>query len=204
MKIICIGRNYPEHARELNSALPENPVFFLKPETSLVIGDCRFNYPIFSKEIHHEVEIVFLIGKDGKSISPDKALEHVEAIGIGFDFTARDLQQKCKENGLPWEIGKAFDDSAPVSAIFLPVNQFPDLRNIRFSLNINGMKVQEGNSRDMIFPIERIMAYVSQFITLQKGDLIFTGTPEGVGPVKAGDIMEGYLEDRKMLTCHVI
>ena len=203
MKIICIGRNYLEHARELNSPLPAEPVFFIKPETSLVIGDHEFILPDFSNEIHHEVEVVYLVGKDGKNIPESQALDYLEAVGIGFDFTARDLQQRCKEKGLPWEIGKAFDHSAPIAAHFFPVKSMSDLTEISFHLDINGSRKQEGFTGDMIFSIEKIVAYVSRFMTLQRGDLIFTGTPEGVGPVKHGDIMEGFLEGNKMLTCRI-
>lgn len=201
MKIICIGRNYVEHAKELNSPLPEKPVFFLKPDTALVIRNRPFFYPEFSEEIHHEAELVLKINKVGKSIPEKYALDYIESIGLGFDFTARDLQQKCKEKGLPWEISKAFDYSAPISPEFIPAEQFDDLRNIGFHLDLNGKTVQKGNSADMIFSFEKIISYVSQFMTLRTGDLFFTGTPAGVGPVKIGDKLEGYLDGRLMLTC---
>lgn len=203
MKIICIGRNYVEHARELNHPLPEKPVFFLKPDTSLVIRNRPFFYPDFSHEIHYETELVLKVCKVGKSIPEKYALDYIDKIGLGFDFTARDIQQQCKEKGLPWEISKAFDFSAPVSQEFLPKEQFPDLKNISFHLDLNGHRVQSGNSGEMIFSFERIISYVSQFMTLRTGDLIFTGTPAGVGPVKIGDKMEGYLEGKRMLYCNI-
>jgi len=203
MKIICIGRNYVEHARELNSPLPENPVFFLKPDTALVIRNRPFYYPDFSNDIHYETELVLKICKVGKSIPEKYAQDYYNQIGLGFDFTARDLQQKCKEKGLPWEIAKGFDYSAPISPEFILKENLPDLKNISFHLELNGKRVQEGHSGEMIFSFEKIIAYVSQFMTLRTGDLIFTGTPAGVGPVKIGDKLEAYLEDRKMIICHI-
>jgi len=201
MKIICIGRNYVEHARELNNPLPEKPVFFLKPDTALVIRNRPFYYPDFSTEIHYETELVLKICKVGKSIPEKFAHDYYDQIGLGFDFTARDLQQKCKEKGLPWEIAKGFDYSAPISQEFIPIESIPDLKNISFHLELNGNKVQEGNSGEMIFSFEKIIAYVSKFMTLHTGDLIFTGTPAGVGPVKIGDKLEAFLEDKLLLTC---
>lgn len=203
VKIICIGRNYVEHARELNNPLPENPVFFLKPDTALVIRNRPFFYPDFSTAIHYETELVLKICKVGKSIPEKFASDYYDRIGLGFDFTARDLQQKCKEKGLPWEIAKGFDYSAPVSMEFIPKSSFPDLNNIHFHMELNGNKVQEGNSGDMIFSFEKIIAYVSRFMTLRTGDLIFTGTPAGVGPVKIGDKLEAYLDGRKLLSCWI-
>lgn len=204
MKIICIGRNYLEHARELKNPVPKEPVFFLKPENALVRGDNSFLYPPFSKDIHYETEIVYHVGRDGKDISEKDALQYVDGLGIGIDFTARDLQQHCKTKGLPWEISKAFDGSAPVSSMFLPIHSFGDLRNIPFSLLINGNKVQDGNTSDMIFPIESLISYVSRFITMNAGDLIFTGTPEGVGPVHKGDILEAFIHGDPMLSCRIV
>jgi acylpyruvate hydrolase len=203
MKIICIGRNYVEHIRELNSPLPENPVFFLKPDTALVIRNRPFYYPEFSQEIHYETELVLKICKVGKSIPEKYAGDYYDQIGLGFDFTARDLQQKCKEKGLPWEISKGFDYSAPISPDFVPKENLPDLKNISFYLELNGKKVQEGHSGAMIFSFEKIIAYVSKFMTLRTGDLIFTGTPAGVGPVKIGDKLEAYLEGKHVLTCNI-
>ncbi|MFO7613249.1 MAG: fumarylacetoacetate hydrolase family protein [Bacteroidales bacterium] len=203
MKIICIGRNYVDHAKELNNPLPENPVFFLKPETALLFDNQPFPYPDFSDDVHYETELVLKISKKGKSIPENQAGHYFDSIGLGIDFTARDMQQKCKEKGLPWEIAKGFDHSAPISKIFLPKSSFPELKNIRFHLLLNGKKVQEGNTRDMIFSFEEIIAYVSKFITLHPGDLVFTGTPAGVGPVKTGDILEGFIGDKPMISCRV-
>jgi 2-keto-4-pentenoate hydratase/2-oxohepta-3-ene-1,7-dioic acid hydratase in catechol pathway len=201
MKIICIGRNYREHARELNSPLTDNPIFFLKPDTALVIRNRPFYYPDFSNFIHYEVELVMKICKVGKSIPEKYAGDYFDRIGLGFDFTARDIQQKCKENGLPWLISKGFDYSAPISAEFISKENIQNLRNISFHMELNGKRVQEGNSGEMIFSFEKIIAYISKFMTLRTGDLIFTGTPAGVGPVKIGDKLEGYMEGRKMITC---
>lgn len=201
MKIICIGRNYVEHAKELNSPLPEKPVFFLKPETALLFNNRPFKLPGFTNELHYETELVLLIAKKGKDIPEDKASEYYSHIGLGFDFTARDLQQKCKEKGLPWEISKAFDHSAPISNTLIAKSKFPD--NIHFQLKVNGKVMQDGHSADMIFSFGQVISYVSKFITLERGDLIFTGTPAGVGPVKPGDKLQGFLEGKKMLTCSI-
>lgn len=198
MKIICIGRNYADHAKEMNSAVPENPVFFLKPDTALIPKRNPFFYPDFTNDLHYECEIIVKINKLGKNIQTKFAHTYYDEIGLGIDFTARDLQQKCKEKSLPWELAKAFDHSAPVSEIFLPKNEL-NLENLHFHLLKNGEKVQVGNSKDMLFNIDEIIAYVSQFITLKIGDLIFTGTPAGVGPVQIGDVLEGFIEDRKLL-----
>jgi 2-keto-4-pentenoate hydratase/2-oxohepta-3-ene-1,7-dioic acid hydratase in catechol pathway len=203
MKIICIGRNYSEHAKELNNQVPENPVFFLKPDTALVIRNRPFYYPDFSKDIHYETELVLKICKVGKSIPEKFAHDYFDSIGLGFDFTARDLQQKCKEKGLPWEIAKGFDYSAPISQEFIPKENFNDLNAIHFHMELNGNRVQEGNSGDMIFSFSKVISYVSQFMTLRTGDLIFTGTPAGVGPVKIGDKLQAYLEGKAMLSCAI-
>jgi 2-keto-4-pentenoate hydratase/2-oxohepta-3-ene-1,7-dioic acid hydratase in catechol pathway len=198
MKIICIGRNYAEHAKELNNPLPNVPVFFLKPDTCLIQKNQPFFYPDFSNDIHYETEIVVRINKLGKHIQKKFAHTYYSEIGIGIDFTARDLQQKCKENGLPWEISKAFDNAAPISK-FLNIENFKDVQNINFHLDINGKTVQIGNTKDMIFSIDDIIEYVSQFITLRIGDLIFTGTPSGVGAVKIGDQLHAFIENDSML-----
>jgi acylpyruvate hydrolase len=203
MKIICIGRNYTEHAKELNNAVPENPVFFLKPDTALVIRNRPFYYPDFSSDIHYETELVLKICKVGKSIPEKFAADYYESIGVGLDFTARDLQQKCKEKGLPWEIAKGFDYSAPISPEFIPRENFKNPDNISFHMELNGTKVQAGNSGEMIFSFNKIISYVSRFMTLRTGDLIFTGTPAGVGPVKIGDTLEVYLEGKPMLRCNI-
>ncbi len=198
MKIICIGRNYAEHAKELNNPLPKVPVFFLKPDTCLIQKNQPFFYPDFSDDIHYETEIVVRINKLGKHIQKKFAHTYYSEIGIGIDFTARDLQQKCKENGLPWEISKAFDNAAPISK-FLNIENFKDVQNVNFHLDINGKTVQSGNTKDMIFSIDDIIEYVSQFITLRIGDLIFTGTPSGVGAVKIGDQLHAFIENDSML-----
>ena len=203
MKIICIGRNYIDHAKELNNPVPENPVFFLKPDTALVRRNRPFYYPDFSEDIHYECELVVKIDKVGKNIQKKFAHTYYNEIGIGLDFTARDLQSKAKAKGLPWEIAKAFDASAPLSMKFIKKDAFHDLNNISFRLDKNGETVQEGNSGDMIFDFDEIISYLSIFFTLKTGDLIFTGTPAGVGPVKVGDELEGYIGDRLMLECNV-
>ncbi len=198
MKIICIGRNYVDHAKELNNPLPKTPVFFLKPDTSLLIRNRPFYYPEFSNEIHYETELVIKINRNGKHIQENFSSKYFNEIGLGIDFTARDLQTICKQKGLPWEIAKGFDNAAPLSKI-ISMDELSDTDNIKFHLEINGKRVQEGNSADMIFSVNKIISYVSQFITLKMGDLIFTGTPAGVGPIKIGDHLVGYLENKKML-----
>lgn len=202
MKIICIGRNYAEHAKEMNAAVPSEPVFFLKPDTAIIKDDQPFYYPDFSKEIHHEVELVIKISKAGKNIEPEFAHKYYEEIGIGIDFTARDIQAKCKEKGLPWEKAKAFDGSAPIGS-FVSKKELNDLANINFHLTINGNTVQKGNTRDLLFSFDAVIAYVSRFFTLKTGDLIYTGTPEGVGPVAIGDKLEAFIENRKLLSFEV-
>jgi acylpyruvate hydrolase len=202
MKVICIGRNYVDHIKELNSPLPSSPVFFLKPDTSVLTRNRPFFYPSFSAEIHYEVELVLKISKVGKNIQPKFASTYYDEIGIGLDLTARDLQDECKKKGLPWLISKGFDNAAPLGK-FKPKSFFNDLRNINFHLELNGIVVQKGNSRDMIFPFEEIISYVSKFITLKMGDLIFTGTPVGVGPVKTGDRLEAFIEEEKLLKCDI-
>lgn len=202
MKILCIGRNYRDHIKELNSPMPQAPVFFLKPDTSLLIRNRPFYYPGFSKEIHYEAELVLKISRTGKNIQPEFAGGYYEEIGIGIDFTARDLQENCKQKGLPWTVAKGFDQAAPIGK-FLPKHQFPDLNNIRFHLDLNGKTVQQGSSGEMMFPFDRIISHISGFITLRSGDLIFTGTPSGVGPVKTGDLLEAYIEEQKLLYCNI-
>jgi 2-keto-4-pentenoate hydratase/2-oxohepta-3-ene-1,7-dioic acid hydratase in catechol pathway len=198
MKIICIGRNYVAHARELNNEVPTTPVFFLKPDSALVISNRPFFYPDFSEDVHHELEVVIRIDRLGRSIEERYAHKYFSEIGLGVDFTARDLQKKQKEKGLPWEIAKGFDYSAPISE-FLPLNIFRDIHNLAFRLDINGKTVQEGNTSLMIFSFEKIISYVSRFMTLKTGDLIFTGTPAGVGPVAINDRLEAYLEGEKLM-----
>lgn len=202
MKIICIGRNYVAHAKELNNPLPEEPVFFMKPDTAIIIRNRPFFYPEFSKSIHYELELVLKISKNGRHIPEKFAGTYFNEIGLGIDFTARDIQQRQKEKGLPWEAAKAFDGSAPISK-FVPVESLNDGKNIRFHLLKNGEKVQDGDSGLMIFSFEKIISYVSKFVTLKMGDLIFTGTPAGVGEVNIGDHLEGFLEGQQMLKCDV-
>jgi 2-keto-4-pentenoate hydratase/2-oxohepta-3-ene-1,7-dioic acid hydratase in catechol pathway len=202
MKIICIGRNYIEHAKELNNPVPKKPVFFMKPDTALLQKHNPFFYPEFSKDIHYETELVLKISKNGRHIDERFAHKYYEEIGIGIDFTARDVQAECKKKGLPWEIAKAFDQSAPLGS-FVSKNTFTHLNDINFSLHINGETRQSGNSRDMIFSFDQIISYVSQFITLKIGDLIFTGTPEGVGPAAINDHFEAFIEEEKLLDFNV-
>ena len=199
MKIICIGRNFSEHAKELGNQEPTEPVLFLKPDTALLRNNNPFFIPDFSKEIHHEVEIVIKINRLGKNIQPRFANKYFSEIGLGIDFTARDLQSKLRNEGLPWEKAKAFDSSAVVSKKFIPKSEIGDLDNLNFSLEKNGIKVQEGNTNQMIFKIEEIICYVSKFFTLKIGDLIYTGTPSGVGEVSINDELVGYLNNRKLL-----
>ena len=201
MKIIAIGRNYAEHIKELQNERPDEPVVFLKPDTALLRDNAPFYYPDFSKDIHHEVEILLKISKEGKNIDPAFAHKYYEEIGIGIDFTARDLQQKCKTKGLPWEIAKAFNGSAPVSA-FVPKAGY-NLADLNFSLRINGEIRQQGNTNLMLFNFDTIIAYVSKFFTLKTGDILFTGTPQGVGPVQVGDRLEAFIEDKPMLNFEV-
>lgn len=202
MKVICIGRNYAEHAKELNNPLPAEPVFFLKPDTAVLKDNAPFWHPDFSSDIHFEMEIVLRISKAGKHISEEFASRYFDAITGGIDFTARDLQQKCKEKGLPWEIAKAFDHSAVVGS-FIPTANFPELNNISFSLDVNDQRRQSGLTADMIFSFDKIIAYVSQFITLKTGDLIFTGTPAGVGKVNPGDKLKGKIGENEVFNFEV-
>lgn len=202
MKIIAIGRNYVAHAHELNNPVPEKPVIFLKPDTAILKDNRDFYLPDFSKEVHHEVEIVIRICKEGKHVQRKFADTYYDAIGLGIDFTARDLQAEHKEKGLPWELAKAFDHSAPVSKL-IPKSEFPDIYNINFSLKKNGEEVQIGNTNNLIFSFESIISFVSMYITLRKGDLIYTGTPAGVGPVSIGDHLEAYIEDQKLLDFNI-
>lgn len=197
MKIICIGRNFAAHAKEMNSEKPSEPVFFLKPDTALLRDNDPFYIPNFSNDVHYECEVVIRIDKVGKNIQEKFAPKYYTSFTLGIDFTARDLQQQCKEKGLPWERAKAFDHSAPISNVFLSTADF-DMNNLSFRLEKNGTTVQEGNTNDWIFNIDQIIAYVSQYMTLKTGDLIYMGTPEGVGPVKIGDKLKGFVEDKEM------
>lgn len=199
MKIICVGRNYASHAKELNNPVPQHPLIFLKPETALLPKKHPFFIPEFSNDIHYEVEIVVRISRLGKHIDVKHAHKYYQEIGIGIDFTARDIQERCKEKGQPWERAKAFDHSAPLCRKFLPVSRFESVQNIHFRLEKNGHTVQEGNSGDMIFSIDYLIADISKFMTLKIGDLIFTGTPSGVGPVAIGDHLEAFIENESLL-----
>ncbi|AHM58994.1 fumarylacetoacetate (faa) hydrolase [Flammeovirgaceae bacterium 311] len=201
MKIFGIGRNYAEHIKELGNERPEEPVIFIKPDTSLLRNNQPFYYPDFSSDVHHEVEIVLRISKEGKHIDEKFAPRYYDAIGIGIDFTARDLQQKAKEKGLPWSIAKGFNGSAPVSE-FISKEEF-DLHNLDFSLQVNGETRQQGNTSLMIFSFDYTIAYLSRFFTLKKGDLIYTGTPKGVGPVKPGDRLTAFIENKNLLDFEV-
>ncbi|SDZ50613.1 MULTISPECIES: fumarylacetoacetate hydrolase family protein [Rhodonellum] len=198
MKIIAIGRNYTEHIEELKNERSDAPVVFLKPDTALLKNNAPFYHPDFSENIHHEVEIVLKVCKEGKHIKKEFASRYFDEIGIGIDFTARDLQDKCKAKGLPWEIAKAFNGSAPIGQ-FIPIKEIRDTQNINFHLLINGELKQKGNTSMMLFDFETIIAYVSNFFTLKKGDLIFTGTPAGVSKVSIGDHLEAFIEDQKLL-----
>ena len=202
MKIFCIGRNYGEHAKELNNPIPEAPVVFMKPDTALLKDNEPFYHPVFSNDIHHELELVIKINRVGKKIEERFAHRYYSEIGLGIDFTARDVQQVQKQKGLPWEIAKAFDGSAPIGR-FMPVDQFTDLKNIYFHLLKNGQMQQQGHSADMMYSFDAIIHYVSQFFTLRVGDLIYTGTPAGVSKVEIGDVLEGFIAQEKMLHCEV-
>jgi acylpyruvate hydrolase len=197
MKIICIGRNYVEHAKELNNSLPSKPLFFFKPDVAILKDGNPFFYPYFTKDLHYECEVVVKINKVGKHIAEKFASNYYNEITLGIDFTARDLQQECKEKGLPWEQAKSFDYSAPISNTFIKANEMK-LNDINFKLLKNNILVQSSSTKDLIFSIDYLISYISQFITLKKGDLIFTGTPAGVGPVIIGDVLTGFIEDKKM------
>ena len=198
MKIICVGRNYKKHIFELKNSVPEELVFFLKPETAIPQKNQPFFIPDFSNDIHHEIELVIRINKTGKHIQKQFSNTYYDQITLGVDFTARDLQQRLKEKREPWEKAKSFDNSAPIGRL-ISKDRFLDINNINFTLFKNKKQVQSGNTKDMIFKIDEIISYVSKFITLKKGDLIFTGTPDGVGKVEKEDILEGYIENEKIL-----
>ncbi len=202
MKIICVGRNYASHIEELQNERPTEPVIFMKPDSAILLKQHPFVIPEFSEEIHHEVEIIVKINKVGKYIEPKFAHKYYNEISVGIDFTARDLQQKLKAKGLPWEIAKAFDGSAVIGD-FLPKEQFSSLENLTFELTNNGKTVQMSNSSYMLWKIDELISYVSQFFTLKIGDIIFTGTPEGVNVVKPEDVLEGYLEGQKLFRIQV-
>lgn len=202
MKILAVGRNYVEHIEELKNERPENPVIFTKPDTALSRYNKPFYYPDFSKEIHFEVELVLRVSKIGKNIQEKFANTYYDAIAVGIDFTARDLQNQLINKGMPWTLSKGFDGSAPISE-FVPLSEIKDTKNINFSLFMDGLCRQKGNSGLMIFSFDHIISYISKFITIKKGDIIFTGTPKGVGPVKIGNRLEAFLEDKKMLEIEI-
>ena len=200
MKIICIGRNYSAHAKEMGNSIPKEPIFFLKPDSAILPKRNPFYIPDFSQEIHYEVELLIKIKKLGKSINLEYAKDYYSEIGLGIDFTARDLQENCKKLGRPWEIAKAFDQSAVISEKFIEIES---LNEINFSLKKNGEIVQKSNLKEMIFSTDQIIHYISKYMTLKIGDLIFTGTPSGVGPVKIGDKLEGFINEQKMLSVNI-
>ena len=193
MKIICIGRNYLAHVKELDNDLPSEPMFFLKPETALLPQGMAFPYPDFSQKVHYETELVLRICKSGKNIPEAHTAEYYDALTVGIDFTARDLQSQCKAKGHPWEIAKAFDYSAPIGK-FKRISELKNPADITFGMKLNGEWAQQGHSRDMIFSFDRIVSHISRFVTLKEGDCIFTGTPQGVGEVHLGDVLELFLE----------
>ena len=201
MKIFCIGRNYSDHAKEMNAEVPTQPLFFMKPDTALLKGN-EFYFPKFTKDLHYECELVVRISRVGKNIQEEFAHKYYDEIGLGIDFTARDLQSDCKKNGWPWELAKSWVNSAPIGHTWVNKNDL-NLSDISFELDLNGETVQKGNSSDMIFSIDLLIAYLSQFNTLKVGDLIFTGTPAGVGPVAIGDTLVGRLENKEMFNIKI-
>lgn len=206
MKIICIGRNYVDHAVELNNPIPKQPLVFMKPPSALLVNNKPLYYPEFTKDLHYEAEIVLKVSKNGRHVQPAFADDYYDQIAFGIDFTARDLQSKCKEKGHPWEIAKGFDGSAVISS-FIPLDQVNPSEGIQFEMKKNGNLVQQGDTRDLIFSFGAIISYVSKFFKLQMGDLIYTGTPAGVGAVQIGDRLEGFIQTynglRPMLSCEI-
>jgi 2-keto-4-pentenoate hydratase/2-oxohepta-3-ene-1,7-dioic acid hydratase in catechol pathway len=203
MKIICIGRNYAKHAEELNNPIPQEPVVFLKPDTAILLKKHPFFIPEHSNEVHHEIEVVVKINRLGKHIEPRFAHKYYDEIGLGIDFTARDVQARCKEKGLPWEKAKAFDGSAAVSRFFKLSDLKKPITDIDFHLDINGNTVQKGNTKNMLFSVDELIAHVSKYFTLKTGDLLFTGTPAGVGKVEREDLLELYLEGERIFYFNV-
>ena len=202
MKIICVGRNYAAHAKELNNAVEEEPVIFLKPDTALLNNDQDFYLPDFSNDIHYETEVVVKINKPGKHIDEKFAHRYYDSVSLGIDFTARDLQSMLKAKGLPWERAKAFDGSAVIGS-FLPLADVGKISDLSFSMNLNGQQVQSANTSEMVFSVDKVIAFVSRFITLKTGDLIYTGTPQGVGKVSVGDNLVGFLGDKELFNFKV-
>ena len=203
MKIICIGQNYRKHCLELGNKIPTEPVFFLKPDTALHRNNDPFYLPDFSNNLHYELELVVRINRVGKCIEERFAHRYYNEVGLGVDFTARDLQYKQSEAGLPWEVAKAFDHSAAISPEFFPIEKIENIQDLQFRCDLNGQPVQYGATSDMIFTIDRLISYVSKFVTLKIGDLLFTGTPAGVGALKIGDRLEGFLEDKKLIDIEI-
>jgi len=201
MKIVCIGRNYAAHVRELNNAMPDEPVIFIKPDTAVLRNNAPFFIPEFTRDVHHEIEVVVKINKNGKAIPVQFAADYYDEISVGIDFTARDLQSKLKEKGLPWEKAKGFDHSAVIGK-FIPKTGL-DMKNLDFHLTKNGETVQKGNTQMMMHSVDEVIAHVSQYFMLKTGDLIFTGTPEGVGPVAKGDELKGFLGEMQLFRCGV-
>ena len=206
MKIICIGRNYADHAKELNNPIPSRPVVFMKPASALLVNGKPFYYPEFTKDLHYEAELVLKIGKNGRHVQPEFALDYIQEIGLGIDFTARDLQSELKAKGHPWELAKGFDGSAVLGSFVKPA-ELPGFSNLEFYLEKNGERVQHGFSKDMLFSFQDIICFVSQYFKLQMGDLIYTGTPAGVGPIAIGDSLRAFLMTRigaqELLRCDV-
>jgi acylpyruvate hydrolase len=198
MKIVCIGRNYAEHAKELNNPVPKEPLFFIKPDSAVLRNNDPFYLPDFSDDVHYEAEIYVRIHKKGKNVQAKFAPTYYKEVGIAIDMTARDVQQQCKDKGLPWEKAKGFDGSAPMSES-LPLAELGDIQNIHFELHRNGELVQQGWTGDMLFPVDRIIEEASRYFTLKIGDIIFTGTPAGVGKLRSGDRLEAFIEGRKMM-----
>lgn len=201
MKIVCIGRNYAKHAKELGNDIPSEPMVFMKPESALNMSG-KIEYPEFTSDLHYELEVVIEINKTVSKVSEAEASQCYDRIGLGIDFTARDLQDKCKAKGHPWEKAKSFDQSAPMSELVSKSDY--NLSNLNFKLWRNDKCVQDGDTADLIFGFDHLISYCSQFFTLEKGDLIYTGTPEGVGPVQKGDVLKGYLEGKKLLEVSII
>ena len=201
MKIICIGRNYSDHAKEMNAPVPKEPLFFMKPDTAL-FKDKDFYIPDFTQDLHYELELVVKISKVGKHIDIKHAANYYHEIGLGIDFTARDIQNECKEKGLPWEKAKAFDNSAVISNEFISKDEL-DLSNTNFTLTKNGQTVQNGNSKDMLFSIDQLLVHLSKYVTLKTGDLIYTGTPKGVGKVEIGDELTGALNGKELFSIRI-
>lgn len=202
MKIFCIGRNYIDHAKELNNLVPSEPLIFMKPSTALLVNNKPFYHPDYSENIHYEGEIVLRVCKNGRSVQPEFASRYYDAVAFGIDFTARDLQDKLKAKGQPWEIAKGFDRSAPISK-FISLAELKNPKAIEFQLKKNGEVVQDGNTNDLIFSFDTIICHISRYFTLQTNDYIFTGTPAGVGPIAVGDVLDGFVEGTQMLHCQV-